>query len=63
MLHQIKCDKFRTPIISFHKGLNVVAGDSKASNSIGKSTMLMIIAVYYQPHLRLPFYVERLRIK
>lgn len=43
MLKQIKCDKFRLPIVTFHEGLNVVAGDSNAANSIGKSTMLMII--------------------
>lgn len=43
MLKRIKCDKFRTPIIEFYDGLNVIAGDSKAANSIGKSTMLMII--------------------
>ena len=43
MLKRIKCDKFRTPIVEFYDGLNVIAGDSKAANSIGKSTMLMII--------------------
>jgi len=43
MLKTIRCDKFRNPIVTFHKGLNVIAGDSKAANSIGKSTMLMII--------------------
>ncbi|MBC2726026.1 DUF2326 domain-containing protein [Desulfosporosinus sp.] len=43
MLKTIKCDSFRTPIVNFHAGLNVIAGDSKAANSIGKSTMLMII--------------------
>lgn len=43
MLKQIKCNLFRDPIIKFKNGLNVIAGDSLASNSIGKSTMLMII--------------------
>ncbi len=43
MLKRIRCDKFRKPIVEFYDGLNVVAGDSKAANSIGKSTMLMII--------------------
>lgn len=48
MLKLIKCDKFRDgngirePII-FHPGLNTVLGDRKSSNSIGKSTLLMII--------------------
>ncbi len=48
MLKQIRCDKFlddnvqRDPII-FKSGLNAVVGDSLKSNSIGKSTFLMII--------------------
>lgn len=43
MLKEIKSRIFRENKIKFHKGLNVVLGDSKASNSIGKSTLLMII--------------------
>lgn len=43
MLKLIKCDKFRHESISFSSGLNVVLGDEKASNSIGKSTLLMIL--------------------
>lgn len=43
MLERIECDKFNEQIITFHKGLNVVLGDDIASNSIGKSTLLMII--------------------
>ena len=43
MLKQIKCEKFRRKSISFNSGLNAVLGDEKASNSIGKSTLLMII--------------------
>lgn len=51
MLVEIYCDKFRTggkdgevrPAIKFHKGLNAVIGDNNRSNSIGKSTFLMII--------------------
>lgn len=43
MLTEIRCDIFREPILYFHKGLNVVLGDNIASNSIGKSTLLMII--------------------
>ncbi|MBP1682645.1 MAG: hypothetical protein H6Q27_208 [Ignavibacteriaceae bacterium] len=43
MLRQIICDKFVQPEIIFKNGLNAVVGDDIASNSIGKSTMLMII--------------------
>jgi hypothetical protein len=48
MLIEISCDKFescgkpRSPI-AFHKGLNTVLGDSEGTNSIGKSTLLLII--------------------
>lgn len=43
MLKRIICDKFKQKEISFHLGLNAVVGDDIASNSIGKSTLLMII--------------------
>lgn len=43
MLAEIRCEKFNQKIISFHSGLNVVLGDDKATNSIGKTTLLMII--------------------
>lgn len=43
MLIEIRCDKFRSTSIVFHKGLNVVLGDDRATNSIGKSTLLMVI--------------------
>ena len=48
MLVEIQCDKFithnkqRKPI-HFHPGLNAVIGDDNGSNSIGKSTFLMIL--------------------
>lgn len=48
MLVEIRCDKFisngkvREPI-RFHAGLNAVLGDDNGSNSIGKSTFLMIL--------------------
>jgi len=48
VLIEIRCDKFldngviRDPI-TFKPGLNAIVGDSEKSNSIGKSTMLMII--------------------
>ena len=43
MLKKISCDIFLQKDILFHKGLNAIVGDDVASNSIGKSTMLMII--------------------
>lgn len=48
MLKEIFCDKFRShgkqrPPIKFHKGLNTVLGDREGTNSIGKSTLLLII--------------------
>lgn len=43
MLTEVRCDKFREKIIKFHSGMNVVLGDSVASNSIGKSTLLMVL--------------------
>jgi hypothetical protein len=43
MLIEIRCEKFQEKTISFHAGLNVVLGDDNASNSIGKSSLLMII--------------------
>ena len=43
MLKRIRCNKFTQKEIIFHKGLNAVVGDEIASNSIGKTTLLMII--------------------
>lgn len=43
MLVEIKSSVLREQIITFHSGLNVVLGDEKASNSIGKSNLLLII--------------------
>lgn len=43
MLIEIKSDVFREKNIKFHKGLNVVLGDEQASNSIGKSNLLLIV--------------------
>ncbi|WP_282035202.1 DUF2326 domain-containing protein [Metabacillus indicus] len=43
MLERIKSGIFAEGIIDFHEGLNVVLGDNKGSNSIGKSTLLMIV--------------------
>jgi phage host-nuclease inhibitor protein Gam len=48
MLVEIRCDEFisygeQRPPIVFHSGLNTVLGDEAGSNSIGKSTFLMIV--------------------
>lgn len=43
MLKQIRCARFRGETIDFHEGLNVVLGDDNATNSIGKSSLLMVI--------------------
>lgn len=43
MLTKIECARFRNGLVRFHPGLNVVMGDEAASNSIGKSTLLMLI--------------------
>ena len=43
MLTRIKSAIFTEKVIEFHEGLNVVLGDNNGSNSIGKSTLLMIL--------------------
>lgn len=43
MLKEIRSEILKEKVITFHKGLNVVLGDEKATNSIGKSNLLMII--------------------
>ena len=48
MLVEIRCDKFisngeQRPPIRFHSGLNTALGSESGSNSIGKSTFLMIV--------------------
>jgi hypothetical protein len=43
MLIEIRSDKLRTGHITFHNGLNVILGDDNATNSIGKSSLLMVI--------------------
>lgn len=48
MLKKIQCDKFVSngqmrPPIEFRKGLNTILGGANANNSIGKTTLLLII--------------------
>lgn len=43
MLKEINCDQFIKPKIEFTNGLNSVLGDDVSTNSIGKSTLLMIL--------------------
>jgi len=43
MLVEIRSNIFNEGVIKFHEGLNVVLGDDVGSNSIGKSTLLMIL--------------------
>ena len=47
MLKKIQSNVFRKGPIFFHEGLNVVLGDNQGSNSIGKSTLLMIIVFIF----------------
>ncbi len=47
MLLEVSSDVFRSGPVSFHHGLNVVLGDEKATNSIGKSSLLMILDFIY----------------
>lgn len=43
MLCEIYCEKFHQNRIFFHNGLNVVLGTPTADNSIGKSTLMLIV--------------------
>lgn len=43
MLVELRSNKFRKRVIEFHTGLNVVLGDDNATNSIGKSSLLMVL--------------------
>lgn len=47
MLTEVCCEIFREKTIYFHSGLNVVLGDNVATNSIGKSTLLMVLDFVY----------------
>ncbi len=43
MLKEIICDKIPSGKLTFNAGLNVIVGDETASNSIGKSSALLMI--------------------
>ena len=43
MLREIYCEQFHQKRIEFDDGLNVVLGTSTGDNSIGKSTLMLII--------------------
>lgn len=43
MLVEIRCDQFTQNSIPFKAGLNVVLGDDNGSNSIGKTSLLLVI--------------------
>lgn len=43
MLVEIVCEKFKQKRIIFKEGLNVILGDNNATNSIGKSSFLLVI--------------------
>lgn len=43
MLTEVRSSVLRKSIIRFHRGLNVILGDENATNSIGKSSALMVI--------------------
>lgn len=45
MLYKLYCSEFTEKEITFHEGLNVVTGDEVASNSIGKSTILISVPI------------------
>ena len=43
MLKKIKCNKFHDEEICFTNGMNIILGDEFATNSIGKTTALLVI--------------------
>ena len=70
MLKMLQCDEFkcngrpRGPIV-FHKGLNAVIGNESGTNSVGKSTFLMILdfvlvakTIYINPTKFTPTYLH-----
>ncbi|MBE6731719.1 MAG: DUF2326 domain-containing protein [Ruminococcaceae bacterium] len=43
MLSEIRCNAFAQKVIKFQNGLNVILGTDSGTNSIGKSTFLLIV--------------------
>lgn len=43
MLKELRCNKLVQPILKFKEGLNALVGPNDATNSIGKSSVLMLI--------------------
>lgn len=43
MLKEVSCDRFVQKVVRFGPGLNVILGDEKGTNSVGKSSMLLVI--------------------
>ena len=50
MLCEIYCEKFHQKKIEFSDGLNVVLGTNAGDNSIGKSTLMLIIDFVFGGH-------------
>lgn len=57
MLYEIICDNFKKQRIEFNPHLNTILGDDFGSNSIGKSTILMIVDFVFGGK----DYIEKLR--
>lgn len=47
MLKSVSCEKFKVKTITFHPGLNIVVGGKRGTNSIGKTTLLLILDFIY----------------
>lgn len=47
MLKSVSCDRFKEKTIKFNPGLNIVVGGQRGTNSIGKTTLLLILDFIY----------------
>lgn len=43
MLRELQCEQFNQKVIKFNNGLNIITGGDGSANSIGKTTLLLII--------------------